>query len=577
MAFMKASEAVVKALKAEGVEYVFGLPGGHSVCIFYDQLGMQDDIKTILARHETAGAFAALGYAQLTGKPGVCQGTAGPGFSHLLMGIHEAAYAKIPLVVIAPNAPIANHGKGELQEFPQMEAAFGFAKWTYRVDRPEKIPWAISQAFKHAMAPPCGPVFLDIPLDIGDMEAEMPTYFPAPQTRCLADPHNIAEAAIALLKADNPVMICGRGVHQSGAYDEVRRLAECLSMPVMYTNHGKSCIPENHPLAAGGVGCNRTCVSEALLADSDCWFWIGSQIEEFAVGKDWPDMPTNHTFINLNIDPTQFGRNWNADICLFGDAKLTLEQLADACSGEHSNEDFATSDTAEKIAALKTVWRDRVDNLVARTKGPVHHAQFMAELNRLKPEDAVVVIGEGANRVWTATEIQLNTPGTWVSSSDFGCMGYAVGAAIGAACARPGKNVFCITGDGSFQMQMQEIIVAAQYKLPITYIVLNNNCLGWIKWNQKVGRDSRFYCTEYDANWKHAEAAKAAGLAGFFVDKPEDCAGAIEGALTANANGQPALIEVMVPWDEVTPGFHAHHLGGSTTDAYNEFMDDAKE
>jgi acetolactate synthase I/II/III large subunit len=572
MGLKKASEAVVEALTAEGVEYVFGLPGGHSVSIFYDELSKQKQVKTILARHETAGAFAALGYAQLTGKPGVCQGTAGPGYSHMLMGIHEAAYAKIPLVVIAPNAPIAHFGKGELQEFPQVEAAFGFAKWTYRVDRPEKIPWVMQQAFKHAMAPPCGPAFIDIPIDIGDMAADMDDYVPAPQSTCVAAPEAVAEAARALVGAKRPVLICGRGVHQSGAHEEVRKLAELLAMPVCYTNHGKTSIPEDHPLAGGGVGCNRTVVSDALLEESDCWLWVGSQIEEFAVGKGWYDLPPERTFINLNIDPTQFGRNWTPDICLLGDAKLTLAGLAEACADDAGERDFANSEVAGRIAQLKQQWRSQVAALVGRTKGPVHFSQFLSELNAQMPAEAVVVVGEGANRVWTATELELRTPHTWVSASDFGCMGYAVGASIGAAAARPGKNVFCITGDGSFQMQMQEIVVAAQYQLPITYVVFNNNALGWIKWSQKLGRDERFYCTDFTANWNHAEAAQAAGLAGFLVDSSEKSAAAIRSALQANEQGRPALIEVAVPWDEQTPGFCAHHQGGCCTDHFDKMM-----
>lgn len=559
MAIKTAAQAMVEALRGEGVKYVFGLPGGHSVAIFYDELAQQDDIQAILARHETAGAFAALGYAQLTREAGVCQGTAGPGFSHMLVGLHEAWYSKIPLVCIAPNAPIANFGKGELQEWHQVEQVTNFVKWWYRVDRPEKIPWVMQQAFKHALAPPCGPVFIDIPLDIGGMSADMPDYKPAPRSRSQADPAEVERAAKALVGAKRPVMICGRGVHQSGAYREVQRLAELLAMPVLTTNGGMTSITESHPLYGGGVGCNRTCGSQPLLDEADCWLWVGSQIEEFAVGKDWPDLPAGHTLINLNVDAQQFGRNWMPDVCLLGDAALTLQQLIAECEGPAGDRDYRNSEAAGRVASGKAAHVACVDRIIAKTKGPVHHAQFIRELNRLMPRDAVGVIGEGANRVWTATELQLDMPGSWVSASDFGCMGYAVAAAIGASLAAPGRNVIALTGDGSFQMQMQEIVVAAQYKLPITYVVFNNNCLGWIKWGQKVGRDERYYCVDYDVNWQHAEAAKAAGLAGFLVDKPEQSEAAIKDALAANADGQPALIEVMVPWDEPTPGFCEHH------------------
>ena len=154
---------------------------------------------------------------------------------------------------------------------------------------------------------------------------------------------------------------------------------------------------------------------------------------------------------------------------------------------------------------------------------------------------------------------RLTTPGTWVSSSDFGCMGYAIGASIGAALGRPGRQILCLTGDGSFQMQMQEIVVATQYKLPITFVVSNNDCLGWIKWVQQHTYAGRYYCVDYNANWDHAAAAEAAGLKGLKVEQPDQCEPAIEAALEANASGQPALIEVMIPWDEPTPGFARHH------------------
>jgi acetolactate synthase-1/2/3 large subunit len=559
MALKTASTALVEALQAEGVRYVFGLPGGHSVAIMYDELSRQQQIQAVLARHETAGAFAALGYAQVTREAAVCQGTAGPGFSHLLAGLHEAWYSRLPLVCLAPNAPLCHHGKGELQEWHQVEQVTSFVKWWYRVDRPEKIPWVIQQAFKHALAPPCGPVFVDIPLDIGALEAEMPDYRPAPRSQGQADPQAVEQAAEMLLGARRPVMICGRGVHQSGAYAQVRQLAEQLAMPVLTTNHGKTSLPESHPLAGGGVGCNRTCGSQRLLEEADCWLWVGSQIEEFAVGKEWPDQRGRRQVINLNVDAGQFGRNYYPDVCLLGDAALTLTQLAAACADRAEAREFATSEAARRVAEGRAAHRQQVDLLIARTKGPVHPAQFLRELNQRLPADAVGVIGEGANRVWTATELHLEQPGHWVSASDFGCMGYAVPAAIGAALGKPGHQVVALTGDGSFQMQMQEIVVAAHYQLPITYVVFNNDCLGWIKWGQKTGRDERYYCVDYDVNWKHAEAARAAGLQATLVERPEQSSPAIEAALRANSQGQPALIEVMVPWDETTPGFYEHH------------------
>ena len=553
MAAKKASQAMAEALRAEGVRYVFGLPGGHSVTILYDELYRDPQITPILARHETAGAFAALGYAQISGEAGVCQGTAGPGFAQMILGLQEAWYSRLPLVAIAPNAPAAKHGQGALQEFGSCEAVQTFVKWSYRVDRPEKMPWVMRQAFHHALAPPCGPVLVDVPIDVGGAAAEMEDYVPTRRVASQADPAAVQLAADLLCSAERPLLVCGRGVHQARAWEEVRELAELLHLPVMVTNHGKSSLPDSHPLCVGGTGCNLTVVGAPFVREADCELWVGSQIEEFAVGRGW-DVFAGKRLINLNADAAQFGRNVVPAVSLLGDAKLTLRQLIEAARDRAPQWGFGQSLTVSRIAELRREYAAHLAGVQQASKGPVHPTTFLDALQQVMPRETIVVLGEGANRLWTASHLRVETPGHWVSASDFGCMGYAVAAAIGAALARPGTPVVCLTGDGSFQMQMQEIVVAAQYRLPITYVVFNNNCLGWVKWGQQQRWQERYCAVDYEVNWRHAEAARAAGCAGFLVDHPDGCRKAIEQAFAANAAGQPAVVEVLTPWEEVPVG-----------------------
>jgi len=558
MARKKADEALVEALKTEGVRYVFGLPGGHSVKILYNAIRDDPDIEAVLARHETAGAFTALGYAQMTAEPVVCHGTAGPGWAQTIPGVHEAFAAHIPLICLVAAAPTADYGKGALQEFPQYESMLTCTKWAYRVDRADKIPWVMRQAFKHALAPPPGPVFVEVPIDIPDEVVEMPEYAPAPRVKMQANPVDVDIAVRILLDAHRPVLIAGRGIHQARAWTELREFAELLHLPVLTTNSGKTAIPENHPLYAGGVGCNETLVSEAFMSTTDCMFWIGSQIEEFAA-RNWPPLRPEQRFIHADADPGQFGRNWVPDVALLGDAKLVLRQLIQAARDSAPRGSFRESAAAEEIAHLWHKYAQACAALPDMLEGAVHHIRVVEEVQRQMANNAVIVLGEGANRCWTASHLRIPAAGRWVSASDYGCMGFAVPAAIGAKLARPEARVIALTGDGSFQMQMQELPVAIQHRAPVTWIVMNNNCLGWIKWGQERYWSERFYATDFQPNWRFDKVAEACGCFGARAETPEELASALSSALQANEEGTPAVIDVRVPQLAQTPGFVVHH------------------
>ncbi|MCD6350543.1 MAG: thiamine pyrophosphate-binding protein, partial [Armatimonadetes bacterium] len=266
--------------------------------------------------------------------------------------------------------------------------------------------------------------------------------------------------------------------------------------------------------------------------------------------------------ININLDAAQFGRNWVPDLAVCADAKVALGQLLEALRREGRDWSERREAVAAQIAALKAEYRREVDSLIQASAGPVHPALFLrAAQEALGPED-VVVLGEGATRVWTATELNLPTPGNWVSASDYGCMGYANAAAMGAAVGRPGAPVWCFTGDGSFQMQMQELATAAQYGLPIAYVVFNNSCLGWIKWGQAVRCEGRHCAVDFEYNWDFVQLAQSAGVEAVRVDGPEKIPEALALARRGFAESRPVLLEVLVPWNEQTPGFVKHHGTG---------------
>ncbi len=561
MVLKRASEALVEALEKEGVEYVFGLPGGHSLDVIYDALYGSEAVKPILSRHEGGGAFAAYGYAHVTGKVGFCNGAPGPGFGQLLPGVHEAFSARLPMIALCAGVDTRYNGMGMIQEFPMAESMVPFTKWVFTVDRPEKVPWIMRRAFTFARSNPPGPVGIVFPRDLGQATAELPEYRPAPMSRSGADPKDVALAARLLLKAEKPVIVAGRGVLQAGAFEELRRLSELLFIPVLTTNGGKTAISELHPLSAGGMGVNFTSPSFRVYSECDLMLWVGSQVEEFAAGR-WKPLPPGRKFIHADADPTQFARNWMPDVTLAGDAKVVLAQLIEACHEKSPRGVMERHPRVQELKRLREEYEASLRDVLASRASPVHPLQVVRAVEELMDEEAIIVLGEGANRVWTAAHLRIPRPGHWVSASEYGCMGLSVPAAIGAKLGRPECQVISLTGDGSFQMQMQELPVALQYSAPVTWVIMNNNCLGWIKYTQDRFFEGRHIAVDFEPNWRFDRVAEAAGCRGFRVEKPSELRPALAEALEANRRGTPAVVDVIVGLVS-TPFFDVHHGVGT--------------
>ena len=370
---------------------------------------------------------------------------------------------------------------GALQEFPQKESMIPFCKWCYTIDLPEKAPWVMRRAFNIARSPPPGPVFVEVPIDVGQTEFDLKEeYKPAPFAKCAGEPGAIREASELLMQADSPVIVAGRGIHQSTAWKELQDLAELLAIPITTTNSGKSAISEDHPLYTGGIGINMTKVSEKIYNEADVVFFIGTQLEEWATGL-WHWFPSGAKIVYSDADPTQMSRNWVPDVAIVGDAKLVLQQIINYCSKKVQKRSLEQYPRVKSLIKLKEEYRKEIEDLSKIDSIPIHPVRLVLTLNKLMDKDAIAILGEGQNRVWTATYLQIKRAGHWISASDYGCMGLSVPAAIGVKLGKPNNQVFCVTGDGSFQMQMHELPVAQQYNAPVVWFVADDGALGWIK------------------------------------------------------------------------------------------------
>ncbi|MEM2901729.1 MAG: thiamine pyrophosphate-binding protein [Candidatus Bathyarchaeia archaeon] len=560
MTVLRADRAVVQSLVKENVKYVFGLPGGHSCEILYDALHGEESVKPILTRHEESGSFEALGYAKATGSVGFCHGTAGPGWGQLLPGVHEAYAGRVPLIAFCASVPIKHYGMGALQEFPQAESMLPFCKWVYTIDKVEKVQWVMRRAFSVSRSHPPGPVFINFPIDLGGEEADFPEYRAIPSTLYEADVEAVKAAGDALLKAEAPIIVAGGGVHLSGAYRELQELAELLTIPVLTTNSGKASIPETHPLYAGGVGLNKTRASERVYEESDCALWIGSQLEEWATGQ-WAWRPEKAKLLYLDADPEQMSRNWIPDVALVGDAKLTLERLVEYCRSKLGKA-VKSSERLRRLSRFKAMYMQEVEELRKTESKPIHPGRLAVSVSDAMPEDSIAVLGEGANRIWTATYLQVRRAGHWISSSDYGCMGFSVPASLGVKLGRPNHVVFAITGDGSFQMQMHELPVAVQYNLPVAWFVANDGALGWIKWYQREFKDGRIISVDFNPQWDFVKVAEAAKCAGMRVENPSELDDVVKEAFKVVKSGTPVVVDVLTETFQHTYGSNRYHRIG---------------
>jgi acetolactate synthase-1/2/3 large subunit len=555
MGKMTGWQMVVAALKAEGIKYVFGLPG--SPTCLYDALYDEPAIQPILVRHEAAGGFMAMAYALLTGEPAVCFASPGPGVANLVSPMLESLATCAPVIAPCTGVSGLKDGMGAFQETDQVGIMKPVTKWAVRVPYAERVPWAMRRAFSLATNGQPGPIYVEIPFEVGNAQAEMADYVPAERyIRSAGDPTRVAQAAALLTKAERPLIVAGGGARRSGAHAELRALAELLGMPVMTTPSGRGILSEGHPLAIGQVGLYRTRLGMQAFEEADLLITVGSRNEEFQTAA-WRVFPPGAKFVQIDIESFEIGRNWIPDVAVVGDAKLVLGELLGHLKGQASAARKARGEEwtkAKHAYAAEVAAEGRCDDV------PIKTVRVLYELNQVFGQDTVLVHENGSQDLWSyySPYYRVLDLDAVVAPGEQTCMGMGVTGAIGAKLARPASKVVCITGDGAFQMHYQELPTAVQHGTPLTWVVLDNRCLGWIKFGQRrLGE--RYISTDYQAQPDFAQLARACGCYGENVAQPGDVRGALERALRANADGQPAVIAFSVDGWDFSEGFYAYY------------------
>lgn len=552
MTDVKCWDILVDALEAEGVRYVFGLPG--NPWALYDSL-YDSSVKPILVRHEASGAYMAFAYSKLSRRPGVCFGSPGPGVANLVSGVLEAWSGCQPMVALGGSAGTDVEGIGAFQEAPQMEMMRPITKWSYRVPSADRASWAMSRAFSLAVNGRPGPVYVEVPFNVGMSAAAETSYRPSVgPVRTRPSTESVRVAADMLLRAERPVIVAGGGAFISGAGPRLVEFAELLGVPVLTTPSGRGCIPEGHPLAVGLVGLYRTRIGKRVYQEADVVLSLGSRNEEFQTAS-WSQYPAGAKLIQVDIDPDELGRNWRPDVPVAGDARLFLEDLIGAVRRRVRKTPLLDMPRIRSVIEAKGNYLAEVEaEVMAEPK--VKSKRVVYEACRVFGGGTVLVNENGSQDLWSYYYPYyrvLDYDGC-VAPAEQTCMGLGVAGAIGAKLAVPDKKVLCTTGDGAFQMFAKELPTAVQYRAPVTWIVLNNFSLGWIKLHQWANKE-RYIAVDFEAQPDFVKMAEACGCYGEQVTEAADIRGALERGLERNLEGVPVVLDFVVESMDFPEGF----------------------
>lgn len=480
---MTGAEAIVKCLKEEKVEYVFGYPGV-AICPFYDAI-LDSGIKTILIRTEQNAAHSASGMARLTGRPGVCAVTSGPGATNLITGIATAFADSIPLVCITGQVNSELIGSDVFQEADITGAVESFVKYSYLVKNGADIPRVMKEAFYIANTGRKGPVLIDVPIDVQQQkirdfdypeEVKLRTYKPTVKGNVL----QIKKIVHELERAKRPLICAGGGVRLSNAKEELRKLVEEYQIPVVSTMMGIGVMATEHPMYFGMVGNNGFPWANRAMKEADLIMMVGARVADRAVNQ--PERIMKDTvLIHIDVDPAEIGKNAGATIPIVGDAKNILAELA---------EYEIDGDYGKWVESLRAY---RSEMPVERHPDPafVDPAEFIRKLSLKLQDNAIYVADVGQNQIWSC-KYHVVRNGRFLTTGGMGTMGYSIPAAVGAKLAKPERQVVAVCGDGSFQMSMMELATMQQYSVPVKIIVLKNNYLGMVRQYQHFAYQDRY-------------------------------------------------------------------------------------
>jgi acetolactate synthase-1/2/3 large subunit len=538
------AQALIRSLEQEGVEVVFGLPGG-AILPAYDPI-RESSIRHILVRHEQGAGHAAEGYAWATGRVGVCMATSGPGATNLVTALCDAYMDSVPLVAVTGQVPSAAIGTDAFQEADTTGITLPVTKHNELVLDPARIPGAIAEAFYIARTGRPGPVLVDLPKDV--LQATTEWWYPEavdlPGYKPTVRPHakRVRDAAALLRSARRPVLYVGGGVIKAGATEPLRRLAERARAPVTTTLMARGAFPDDHPLALGMPGMHGNYAAVAAMQEADVLVALGARFDDRVTGKLATFAPRAR-IIHADIDPAEIGKNRAADVPIVGDIRLTLEALVDAYDQVEAAE--GPADTADWLRATAQ-WKQRFPfRYQQRQGGPLKPQLVIERLSAMTGGDAIIVAGVGQHQMYASQLFRFTRPRSWINSGGLGTMGFAVPAAMGAKVARPDELVVAVDGDGCFQMTAQELATCAVERIPIKVLILNNAHLGMVRQWQELFYDERYSEVElgYDVP-DYVKLAEAYGCVGLRCQRAEDVDAVLEKALAVE--GTPAVVDFRV-------------------------------
>ncbi|WP_218596923.1 biosynthetic-type acetolactate synthase large subunit [Chroogloeocystis siderophila] len=551
--------ALIDSLKRHGVTHIFGYPGG-AILPIYDELYRAEaagGIQHILVRHEQGAAHAADGYARATGKVGVCFGTSGPGATNLVTGIATAHMDSIPMVIITGQVSRAAIGTDAFQETDIYGITLPIVKHSYVVRDPKDMARIVAEAFYIASSGRPGPVLIDVPKDVGLEEfdyipvepgsVKLPGYRPTVK----GNPRQIVQAIDLIRQARQPLLYVGGGAIAANAHAEVKQLAELFNIPVTTTLMGIGAFDEHHPLSVGMLGMHGTAYANFAVSECDLLICVGARFDDRVTGK-LDEFASHAKVIHIDIDPAEVGKNRTPDVPIVGDVRNVLKELL---RRTHTAGISGTSNQTQEWLNRINRWREEYPLVVPHHDHSIAPQEVIFEVGRQAP-DAYYTTDVGQHQMWAAQFLK-NGPRRWISSAGLGTMGFGLPAAIGAKVALPDEQVICISGDASFQMNLQELGTIAHYGINVKTVIINNGWQGMVRQWQQAFYGERYSSSNMEPAMPDFELlAKAYGIKGMVIRSRNELQDAIAEML---AHDGPVLVDAHVTRDEncypmVAPG-----------------------
>ena len=554
---LKVAEGIVKALEKLGTQVIFGIPGSQT-CPLYDAL-YSSSIRHILVRHEQMAAYMADAYAKFTGKPGICDGTGGPGATNLLTGIATAWTDSSPLLAFTGQQPLSQIGKGAFQELDHVSIFKPVTKWSTQLVKAERAVETVKEAYRIATWGKPGPVHINLPVDVQvesltaeDVNLLERWPFDLSPPRPSGDPYAVKKAVKLLASSSRPLIISGGGVHYSGrAWKPLRALAELLEIPVATTFNGRGSFPEDHPLSAGRMGLHAASYNDETLSRADVILAVGCRFASMST-RGWSNINSRAVLIHVDIDPENIGRNYPAEIGIIGDAGEVLNAMLEEAN-KIKTENRRRREWIEFLNNAKKRWRESRWFTESISKDSLLKPQRVCmEIRRLLSRDTIFTLDAGNNKLWASTFLDIYEPCTWIQSGCFGPMGYALPAAIACKLASPSRTVVALCGDGGFYMSLHELSTSIQENIPVIVCIFNDLALGTIKHRQRISYEGRFISVDFE-NPDFASVAEAFGCVGLEAKNLNQLRSALKEGIREFKKGETVVINIYIDGDEPLP------------------------